>query len=137
MNIPVHYFKNISRTKIHITTNAWKKMDNIMQISENKLGFLFSASSGGCNGFNFELNLIDPETHSELSNTKNTLILKNNNTNLYIDPKSELFLMGTTIDYVTEDFQNGQFENKFVFNIDKNLASSCGCGISFMPKNTE
>lgn len=24
---------------------------------------------------------------------------------------------------------------KFTYNIDKKLASSCGCGLSFMPKN--
>ena len=27
------------------------------------------------------------------------------------------------------------FESKFTYNIDKKLASSCGCGVSFMPRN--
>ncbi len=46
----------------------------------------------------------------------------------------EFLLLGTTIDYIHEDYLNGVFENKFVFIPDKTLASSCGCGISFTPK---
>ena len=40
-----------------------------------------------------------------------------------------------TIDYIFEDYDKGIFENKFIFETDKNVASSCGCGISFTPKN--
>ena len=34
-----------------------------------------------------------------------------------------------------EDFNKGIFESKFIYNIDKEKASSCGCGVSFMPRN--
>jgi iron-sulfur cluster assembly accessory protein len=111
-------------------------MANIMQVSKNKLGFLYSASSGGCNGFNFELNLLDNEIHDEICSKKlKPLVIKNNDMNLYVDPASELYLLGTTIDYIREDYQKEQYENKFVFQIDKKLATSCGCGTSFSPKN--
>ena len=40
-----------------------------------------------------------------------------------------------TIDYISEDYSKGQYESKFVFNVDKKFASSCGCGVSFSPKN--
>ena len=56
------------------------------------------------------------------------------NTKLYIDPLSELHLLGTSIDYVTEDFSSGEFESKFKFGINKELMTSCGCGVSFSPK---
>ena len=56
------------------------------------------------------------------------------NVNVLIDPMSEIFLIGTTIDYVKEDYSKGIFENKFVFVPDQTLASTCGCGISFTPK---
>ena len=46
-----------------------------------------------------------------------------------------MYLIGTTIDYINEDFSKGVFENKFVYKIDRELASSCGCGVSFMPRN--
>ena len=45
-----------------------------------------------------------------------------------------MFLLGTTINYISEDYEKGIFENKFVFTPDKKIASSCGCGISFTPK---
>ena len=48
---------------------------------------------------------------------------------------SEMALLGTTIDYISEDYNQGVFENKFIFTPDKDYASSCGCGISFTPKN--
>ena len=43
-------------------------MENIIQVSKNKFGFLYSVSSGGCNGFNFELNLLDDNVTKELMN---------------------------------------------------------------------
>jgi Fe-S cluster assembly iron-binding protein IscA len=62
-------------------------------------------------------------------------IMKKKNTKIVVDPVSEILLSGTTVDYVSEDYENGVFENKFVFTPDKKLASSCGCGISFTPKD--
>ena len=61
-------------------------------------------------------------------------ILNESDTDIYIDPLSEMYLLGTTIDYVNEDYTKGQLESKFVFEVDKDLMSSCGCGISFSPK---
>jgi iron-sulfur cluster assembly accessory protein len=128
--------KILSKIGISVTQNAWTKMKNIIKVSKNKCGFIYSVSSGGCNGFNFELNLLDNKRHREISNNKiKPILLKNNNTHLYIDPSSEMYLLGTTIDYINEDYIKGKFENKFIFNIDKKLASSCGCGTSFTPKN--
>ena len=125
--------KSVSKIGINITKNAWNKMENIMKYSKNKSVFIFSASSGGCNGFNFNLELLDDKKLNNFNNIKPNY-LKNNTTKVYIDPLSEMYLIGTTIDYVYEDYTKGQFENKFVFNVDSKLMSSCGCGISFSPK---
>lgn len=124
----------MSKNIINVTANAWKKMGSIIQKSNNKNGFIFGANSGGCNGFNFDLRLIETEEQKEIMKMKPS-ILTNDNVNLYIEPLSEMHLIGTTIDYINEDFSKGIFENKFVYKIDKNLASSCGCGVSFMPRN--
>tara|TARA_B100001094_G_C18183580_1_gene802358 strand:- start:1640 stop:2020 length:381 start_codon:yes stop_codon:yes gene_type:complete len=120
---------------VNVTRNAWNKMYSIMKSSKNQFGFLFSASAGGCNGFNFNLNLLDENTYKELNNTRFINVLTQENATLFIDPFSEMHLLGTTIDYVTEDIENGSFDSKFVFNIDKKIASSCGCGTSFMPRD--
>ena len=122
---------------ISVTKAAWNKMEQIGL--HYPLGFLFQASSGGCNGFNFDLNLLDKESFSKITQQKQTpMVLQNNSmgVKLYIDPRSEMFLLGTTIDHVSEDYSNGQFESKFLFRVNPTLTSSCGCGISFSPKNS-
>ncbi|MBF76253.1 hypothetical protein CMK20_18995 [Candidatus Poribacteria bacterium] len=122
-------------TVIKVTKNAWRKIDTILKTSNNKLGFLYSASSGGCNGFNFELNLIKKVQYEEIIKKKYYTVLSNNDSKLYVDPLSELFLLGTTIDFIQEDYNKGIFESKFKFEINKDLMTSCGCGISFNPKS--
>lgn len=118
---------------INVTKTAWKKISSICKKSNNN-NFLFSATSGGCNGFNFNLNLLHDNEYKKFIKNKPSII-SNENTNIYIEPMSEMYLIGTTIDYIEEDVNKGIFENKFIYKIDKNIASSCGCGISFMPKN--
>lgn len=119
---------------INVTNNAWKKMNKIIKKSNNSYGFLFGADSGGCNGFNFKLELLK-ENDFHIINKLKPSILQSDNVKLYIDPMSEMYLIGTTIDYIKEDYSKGIFENKFIYNVDKKLASSCGCGVSFMPRN--
>ena len=118
---------------INVTKTAWKKMTEICKKSNNN-NFLFGVTSGGCNGFNFNLNLLHDNEYKKIIKNKPSII-SNENINIYIEPMSEMYLIGTTIDYIEEDINKGIFENKFVYKIDKNIASSCGCGISFMPKN--
>jgi iron-sulfur cluster assembly accessory protein len=119
---------------VKVTKNAWNKMSEIIKLTKNQYGFLYSASSGGCNGFNFELNLLKEDEYNKIKSNKFYTILSEKNTKLYIDPLSELQLLGTSIDYVTEDFSSGEFESKFKFGINKELMTSCGCGVSFSPK---
>lgn len=124
----------MSKNIINVTANAWKKMGSIIQKSSNKNGFIFGATGGGCNGFNFDLRLIQDKEQKEIMKMKPS-ILTNDDVNIFIEPLSEMHLIGTTIDYINEDFSKGIFENKFVYKVDKELASSCGCGVSFMPRN--
>ena len=123
---------------IKVTPSAWRKMRDILLKSRHNLGFIYSASSGGCNGFNFELNPIQKKEYEKIVKQKFYTILtdetKGTPTKLYIEPMSEMVLLGTTIDYIEEDYLMGQFESKFKFEINKELMTSCGCGISFSPK---
>ena len=122
-------------TGIAVSKKAWTKMAAILKHSQNKNGFIYSASSGGCNGFNFVLELVTEQVRDNILKNKFITILTENETKLYVDPVSEMNLLGTTIDYITEDYQKGQFENKFIFNVDKALMDTCGCGTSFTPKD--
>ena len=119
---------------IHVTKNAWSKMSRVIQTTKNKYGFIYSASSGGCNGFNFELDLLEKGVYDILTQEKFRTVLNDGETKLYIDPFSEMHLLGTTIDYVHEDYSKGYFESKFKFDINKDIMTSCGCGVSFSPK---
>ena len=119
---------------ISVTQNAWKKMAEIILKSKHNLGFIYSASSGGCNGFNFELNLIQQKEYENIKQQRFYTVLTNKDTKLYIDPVSEMILHGTTVDYISENYKEGIFESKFNFKINKELMTSCGCGISFTPK---
>ena len=130
-------FSTINKFPITVTTNAWDKISEISKIQSTDR-FLFSATSGGCNGFNYKFKLLNDNEYEEMYNThfqklKPTVITRNN-IEILVDPMSEMLLLGTRIDYISEDYPNGIFENKFVFIHDKTLASSCGCGISFTPK---
>ena len=118
---------------INITKNAFTKMETIMKKSWNKNGFLFGVTSGGCNGFNFNLKLIENKELDEIKKLKPNIISQGD-VNVFVEPLSEIYLIGTTIDYTEENFSKGIFESKFIYNIDKELATSCGCGVSFNPK---
>ena len=120
---------------IQITKKAWKKITEIIHKTNNHYGMIYSASSGGCNGFNFELDLLTNPIHQKIKQNKFLTILTNEKSKVYIDPLSEMYLLGTTIDYINEDIKNNIYESKFIYEIDKNLMTSCGCGISFSPKN--
>ena len=125
-------FSSVKKFPITITNKAWDKMSEIIE-KKNAASFIFSAISGGCNGFNYDLKLLNKDRYKKIYDTYTTI--DNNNTKILIDPLSEMALIGTTIDYISEDYDKGLFENKFIFIPDKNLASSCGCGISFTPKS--
>ena len=118
---------------INVTKNAITKMSSIMKKSNNRVGFLFGANSGGCNGFNFDLKLIEEHELEELIPQKPN-VFEQDAVKVYVDPMSELYLIGSEIDFLHEDYTKGIFESKFVYNVDKTIASTCGCGVSFAPK---
>ena len=120
----------ITKDPIIITSNAWQKIGKILDISRSN-EMLFSAKGGGCNGFNYSLELLN----SNFNIDPNAITLSKNNYKVIIDPLSEIYLIGTTIDYQKEDFQNQIYDSKFLFLRNKKDVSLCGCGISFVPKN--
>ena len=131
-------FSTIAKPPINVTNNAWNKMIKICNKQE-KNRFIFSATSGGCNGYNYKLELLENEEYEKMykknSEKKiNLTRIKRENYELIVEPLSEFLLFGTTIDYISEDYSNDIYENKFLFTPNETLASSCGCGISFTPK---
>ena len=136
------FYSSIVKPPVIITNNSWIKIREILKQSNNKYGFIFYASSGGCNGFNYNLELLDKEQYNNLENNKikphiiydSEYKSDSNYNKVYIEPQSEMFLFGTKIDFIKEDYNKNIFESKFIFIPDKKIATSCGCGISFNPK---
>ncbi len=127
-------FATIKKAPIQISLNAWHKMTDILTKSDAS-GFLFFAKGGGCNGFNYKLEPINEIKFNTLLQEKPTpTIISNEKTQLMIEPMSEMLLLGTTIDYVREDYSKNIFESRFIFTPEKDFATACGCGISFSPK---
>ena len=123
------------RVPIIVTKKAWEKMFKIASKNINH-HFLFSANGGGCNGFNYNLELVkNNEVNKLLENKIKPSIIENNNVKLIIEPTSELLLLGTTIDYIKEDYSKNIFESKFIFTPKKDFATTCGCGVSFSLKD--
>ena len=69
-----------------------------------------SVNSGGCSGFQYVWETTD----------KSPTIA-----NLHIDPIAEMYVIGCTIDYVTE------LGGSFLKVSNPNATASCGCGESF------
>lgn len=116
--------------KFNVTRNAINQMSQIIKKDNNYIGFIYSATYGGCNGFNFHLELIK----SDLPNLNNYKINKFDNISIYSDSLSEFYILGTTIDYLEQNFEKNQLESKFIFHVDPKLYSCCGCGKSFSLK---
>jgi iron-sulfur cluster assembly protein len=84
-------------------------------------GLRIGVRGGGCSGLSY---FLDPDAAGAKAND---LVIEKLGIKVFIDPKSLLFLQGTTLDYVT-----GLMESGFKFNNPKS-AKACGCGESFTP----
>ena len=125
---------------IVVTSAAWQKMASILQKTQH-YGFLLSARGAGCNGFNYHL-----QSHREVdirhffkATTQTPTVYRPKLlwAPMYVDPYSEELLRGTTIDYEAENLELGIYGGGFIFTPHRDVASSCGCGVSFGPRPTE
>ena len=127
-------FSTMTRQPISISISAWDKMTHILEKS-NEYAFVFFATGGGCNGFNYKLESIDEKKFDNLTAEQpSPTIVTNSNTQVVIEPMSEMLLLGTTVDFIEEDYSKNIFESRFIFTPKKDFATSCGCGVSFSPK---
>ena len=100
-----------------VTNNAAKKIIELSKKKEKKM-LRISVTGGGCQGFQYNL---DMEDKSE----KKEIIIKKNNALVVIDQNSLNLIKGSEIDFV-EDLIGSRFK----INNPK-ATSSCGCGTSF------
>mgnify|MGYP001294813927 CR=1 FL=1 len=106
---------------IELTETAAREIKQIIQQQEldaAKTRLRVGVKGGGCSGFSYLLDLTEQERETDEKFERNGITI-------VCDPKSYLYLNGTTIDFKDEIMGRG-----FVFN-NPNATSSCGCGSSF------
>ena len=101
---------------ITLTDTAANKIKTLLAKKE-ETGIRAGVQGGGCSGFTYQLRFDNQKDFDR--------VIESRGINIYIDPKSYLYLMGTEIDFVDELNQSG-----FKF-VNPNAKRTCGCGESF------
>ncbi len=109
---------------IELTENAAGEIRTIIgkqELDLEKVRLRVGVKGGGCSGFNYLLDL----TEQDEDNGEQFESFEKHGIQIICDPKSYLYLNGTTIDFKDEVMGRG-----FVFT-NPNATSTCGCGSSF------
>lgn len=104
-----------------ITENAAREIRKIIEEQEldaSKVRLRVGVKGGGCSGFSYVLDLTETEKETDE-------VFEQEGITIVCDPKSMLYLGGTTIDFKDEIMGRG-----FVFQ-NPNASTTCGCGSSF------
>lgn len=102
-----------------LTEQAAKQVKELLkQRGKPSLGIRIGVKAGGCSGLKYFIEYADEkQPYDELISEQDVTIL--------IDPKALMYLLGTQMDFVSEQFKSG-----FIFT-NPNEKGKCGCGSSF------
>ena len=104
---------------IKLSDNAALRIKDIMSNAEkNAVGVRVSVKSGGCAGMSYIMEYTKEVNPSDE-------VIEDKGVKVFIDPGAIMYLLGTEIDYKTEEFSSS-----FVFK-NPNETERCGCGESF------
>lgn len=102
-----------------LTARAEQRIADLMsQAPEGTIGVRLSTPRRGCSGLAYSVDYVGEEAGFDEK-------IETPGGTFYIDGASVLYLVGSTMDWVEDDFTAG-----FVFN-NPNAKGSCGCGESF------
>jgi len=103
---------------VNVTPKAVEKIRAAFQREGVKGGLRLGVLGGGCSGLSYQFKF-DPKARPT------DRVLNFDDVEVYIDPKSMVFLDGMTLDWQDSLIQSG-----FVFD-NPHAKKSCGCGTSF------
>ena len=110
-----------AQTGVVLTETAAREIRTIIQQQEldvAKVRLRVGVKGGGCSGFSYVLDLTESHRDSDEE-------FEQHGIKVICDPKSNIYLEGTQLDFKDEIMGRG-----FVFN-NPNATHTCGCGSSF------
>jgi iron-sulfur cluster assembly accessory protein len=104
---------------INVTDSAADAIrTRLLEAGEGVVGLRVGIKARGCSGMAYFMEYAkEADSDDE--------VVEKGDIKVFIDPSSMMYLLGTTIDYVSTDTEEG-----FTF-INPNEKSKCGCGESF------
>ncbi len=103
---------------INLTENAAAHISNYLKNGGKGEGIRVGVKTSGCSGLAYVLEFVDEvDTHDQM--------FVQHGVNVFVDPKSLVYLDGMEMDYVKNGLNEG-----FEFN-NQNKKGECGCGESF------
>ncbi|WP_394270825.1 HesB/IscA family protein [Qipengyuania sp.] len=120
MTVPETRTRPAPKAAVILTAGAERRIAALMaQAPADAIGVKLSTPRRGCSGLAYSVDYVTEEARfDEKIETPGGV--------LYIDGASVLYLVGSTMDWVEDDFTAG-----FVFT-NPNAKGACGCGESFM-----
>lgn len=104
---------------ITLTENAAKEVQRLIEAQNlSNANLRMGVKGGGCSGLSYTLNF-------ETEKKEEDQVFEVHGVRVVVDPKSLIFLEGTTLDFVS-----GLEGTGFKF-VNPNASKSCGCGSSF------
>ena len=104
---------------ITLSVSAAERIKQIMSSdTNNSVGVRIGVKSGGCAGMSYVME------YTKTSNPSDEVI-EDKGVKVFIDPGAIMYLLGTEMDYKTEEFSSS-----FIFK-NPNETERCGCGESF------
>ena len=102
-----------------LTDRAIDEVRNLLKKrGKSSVGIRIGVKSGGCSGLKYFVEYADEKG-------KYDEVVQDQDITILIDPKALMYLLGTQMDYVSEQFKSG-----FTFS-NPNEKGKCGCGSSF------
>jgi iron-sulfur cluster assembly protein len=109
----------MTKNIITITDRAANQVQTLLaKRGKESFGIRVGVKSGGCSGLSYTIEYADEKG-------KFDEVIEDKGVRVLIDPKAVMYLIGSEMDYMEEQFKSGfTFENP-------NEKGKCGCGKSF------
>jgi iron-sulfur cluster assembly protein len=110
--------KKVIGMGVSLTENAAVHVNGFLEKRGKGLGIRVAVKTTGCSGLMYVLEPVDEIQEEDLN-------FQSQGIEVFVDPKSLVYIDGTEMDYVKQGLNEG-FEFK-----NPNVESECGCGESF------